>query len=95
MPQCQGHDFRHDYPFTDTLFDVLAPLYLMAPWSLAGPDGKIPLSFLVDLFTLVDSVHLSPWVSCVPVPPLLRFLYQRGHGRAVTFPLIAEGHGLA
>ena len=67
----------------------------MAPWSLAGPDGKILLSFLVDLFALVDSDQLSPWVSYVTVPPLLRFLYQRGHGRAVTFPLIADGHGLA
>jgi len=67
----------------------------MAPRTLAGPDGKILLSFLVALLTLVDSVHLSPGCLMCIVPPLLLFPYRRGHGRAVTFPLVAEGHGLS
>ena len=29
------------------------------------------------------------------VPPLLRFLCHRGHGRVATFPMTAGGHGLA
>ena len=29
------------------------------------------------------------------VTPLLHFLCHRGHGRALTFPMAAEGHGLA
>ena len=74
----------------------VGPLYLMVPRALVGPDRKILLSFLVVSFTLVDSVQLSPWLSYVYcAPPLLLFPYHRGHGRAVTFPLVAEGHGLA